>query len=536
MPQTGGDVARAAAWAAAMFLIGTGCVAAADDEAAIRPLARVGWVGPPLEGDDAEPLGAEWFRQGKVLRALAFSPNGRVMAAGGESGEIQIRRVESGALLHRIPGKGRGCWVLAFSPDGRKLAGGWMQPAIALWEVESGKELWKSSPRELSAPLSMAFSPDGQTLVSGCADGTIRLWDVAAGGERRTLQYGPSDVRSVTFSPNGRLLAAGGGIGLKQWEMPSGRELATGGFRGGRGFRGGFGFGQAVNSVAFSQDGLMLAVGGERNGITLTDVASGRLALRLSDGGDGEIDWLAFLPGGRILVAAGTDRRIHLWDIDKGEREGEFPLEDKSNLNVRAIALSRDGWIAAAGGPQGSVRVYDLAAGAPGAEKQSVDALWVDLGDADVLRAHRAVGALAARPKEALALLATRLRPSPPSDARDISTLVVCLDANRFAERESAEAGLRRLGERAEPALKKLVTGTASAEARERAIRILASLQPARSAPSDSAERRSKRALMVLGRLGTPEAREILERLASGAQDAPQTVESKRMLERLAPR
>jgi hypothetical protein len=163
---------------------------------------------------------------------------------------------------------------------------------------------------------------------------------------------------------------------------------------------------------------------------------------------------------------------------------------------------------------------------------KDVEAAWQDLATDDAGRAFDAVRRLSAAPREPVAFLRRQLKPVAVVDARRIARLVADLDSDEFAARESATRELEALGERAAGACRKALAVAPSAEARRRLEELLT--QIGRETGQPSGERlRTLRAVEILERAGTAEARDALEALAQGAPGARLTEDAKAALHRL---
>jgi len=175
------------------------------------------------------------------------SPDGNILASGGEDHAARLWDVRNGRELRESRGHTSMVWGVAFSPNGRTLASGsehGKDGAIKLWETLSGNELLtlKGICREHGT---LAFSPNGRFLASEDFEGNIKLWDA---GQGYALQSFPGS-RAVAFSPNGLHLASPGwdnniGGTVKLWNLATGEEYRS------------LGGGQfVVRALAFSPDG-----------------------------------------------------------------------------------------------------------------------------------------------------------------------------------------------------------------------------------------------------------------------------------------
>src|SRR5262245_39699443 len=172
-----------------------------------------------------------------------------------------------------------------------------------------------------------------------------------------------------------------------------------------------------------------------------------------------------------------------------------------------------------------------LLLGQPGTDAE-VERLWTALGKEDPATALATAGELAARPGKALALLGRELKPVSRPRPAEMRGLIADLDSSRFAVREKAARALLALGEDALPTLRQVLASSPPLEVRRRAEDLIGRIEQ----PSvlSAQQVREVRAVQVLERIGTAEARELLRRLADGIPSARLTQEAQAALERLA--
>jgi RNA polymerase sigma factor (sigma-70 family) len=504
---------------------------------------------------------------GKVLRqltdgdhhpteAVAFSPDGKMLAAvGGHDSTLHLWDVASGKEVRPVGGHLGSIGTLAFVPKGRLLTAGGDETAM-LWDVASQKALRSfrgyaarlsldgkkvlsvSSREEVTArvwdaatgkelrrfPLpgarpTVALDPAG-TMIAACdKDGAIRLWDVASGKELRRVEGHRGRTYTPVFSPDGKRLASSGDDkSTRLWDVAAGKELRH--------------FDGAGTYLAFSADGKLLAVGGEDEGVRVWETDSGREAVRL---GNDETNWtracsLCFSPDGRTLATGSMNTQIRLWEVFTGKVRRR--LEGHQDW-VNALAFSPDGRFLAGGCLDTSVLVWDLRASPDGGKPlsaEALNALWADLASEDAPRAYAAVSKMVASPAQAVPFLKASLAPVARADEAKLARLVADLDSDDFATREKASRELEKLGGAAAGALRKVLDGKPSAELRRRAELLLAKCE----GTADLGELlRVLRAVEVLEQAGTPEARQLLRRLAGGAPGARLTEEARAAVRRL---
>jgi WD40 repeat protein/transcriptional regulator with XRE-family HTH domain len=288
-------------------------------------LSRLSIRGAYLQGvemQDARLAGATlhevvWTSAFDTIRAVALSPDGHYMAAGGSSGQVHIWHGEDCVAHLTIQGHTDRVGGIAFSPTGDTLATASWDGTVRLWDVASGAAIWAGQDQHV--PLtSLAIGSNGK-LISGSYDGVIHVWDMRTGTPLKSLSTQGGPIFTVASSSDGRLLASGGDdAGIRLWDAEQGtllQELP--------------GHHKWVCSLAFAPDTGLLASGSLDLTIKLWDVETGT-CIRTLEGHTSLVMGLAWSPDGRTLASASYDKTLRLWDarswqcyhILQGHRDG----------------------------------------------------------------------------------------------------------------------------------------------------------------------------------------------------------------------
>src|SRR5439155_5259459 len=139
------------------------------------------------------------------LSAVAFSPDGMVLAAANAKGEVRLWRVADGAAVKTLPAHTGVIGGIAFTKDGQSIASGGHDGSVALWRIADGARLFVRAGHALGI-TALAFSPDGATLASA-GDKSVRTWSVKDGAWKRVFAD-TSYVTAVAFSSDGTTLAS----------------------------------------------------------------------------------------------------------------------------------------------------------------------------------------------------------------------------------------------------------------------------------------------------------------------------------------
>ncbi len=438
---------------------------------------------------------------------LGLSPSARLIVHRGSPEDLVLREVASGKVLHKIKNESPEAVPeleddrFRFSPDERFLAmSDLFSQNIGLIDVKTGKQLRVLEPLtedEKNQGVDLvdhAFAPDGTTLATL----TVHEQPMPAPVEGKPLPRPKHTTR------------------LRLWDVTTGNILREWSFDG------------MGMPVVFAADGRSVAVATTEH-VLVFETATGKERRRWKIVAEA----LAFTPDGLALVAA-EDATIVFWDLFAAKELGRLPGH---TAGINHLIFTKGGRTLVSAGDDGTGLVWDVATFSPVVSNVSLSAdrlesLWRDLGG-EAGKAFAAAGELRSS-KEALAWLRDHLKPGNAPEQKQLDKWIADLDDEEFDVRKKAALELSKLGELAVPTLRKVRDGKPSPEVLRQIEELLGKMKPDQAATAE--DLRVVRGVEILERMGTPEARRILEALAKGPSGARLTREAEAAITRFEKR
>ncbi len=283
------------------------------------------------------------------VKAVAWSPDGKRIASGGDDQTVQVWDAADGGHVFIYRGHSDTVLAVAWSPDGRRIAsgGGPTDNTVQVWDAADGGNVYTY--RGHSQLLyAVAWSPNGRRIASGGDDQTVQVWDAADGGHVFIYRGHSSGVTAVAWSPDGRRIASGSKDHTVQvWDATDGGHVYT--------YRG---HSDQVYAVAWSPDGRRIASGGsfpDDQTVQVWDAADGGHAFTYH-GHSNTVTAVAWSPDGKRIASGSLDPPVQVWDAADGGNV--YTYRGHSN-GVYAVAWSPDGKRITSGGDDQTVQVWD---------------------------------------------------------------------------------------------------------------------------------------------------------------------------------
>jgi WD40 repeat protein len=287
----------------------------------------------------------------------------RLASSGWKTALVMQRDIATGKELHRLELEGKKeptVNALCYSPDGKLLAVGGQGIALRCLDAETGKEKVRFGDQEVDYCTQLAFSRDGKRLASARGN-VIRLWEVGTGKELLSTSEPLQNIRAVGFSPNGTQLAFSDGNWLRLYDLATRKQV----------WRCAEERHDAAGGVAFAPDGNALVVeGGSR--LRFYDARTGKVTNSWGKGLSPD-----FRPGDSVelgLVTPDLEKVISMQvsafeDPSRevlilGAKSGKELLKfQRRTGSTRAVCLSPNGQVLAIGDSEGPIQLYNIATG-----------------------------------------------------------------------------------------------------------------------------------------------------------------------------
>jgi serine/threonine protein kinase len=297
-----------------------------------------------------------YFGHAGEVTAVAWSPNGKYIASGGNDHTIRIWDARTGADLLSLDGLSGGVPAIAWSPDSTRIASTTAGPsvsggppasenAVQVWNATTGKPVYLYHGHS-GGITDIAWSPRGERIASSSTDYTVQVWDATSGKHPLIYRTHSWYVWTMAWSPDGKRIASGEPDGTIQvWDAATGHTFLT--------FRG---HSSEVEAIAWSPDGKRIASAGDDYTVRVWNSATGKLVY-LYRGHTGYVRTVAWSPNGHVIASGGNDKTVQVWDSATGKTNYTY---HSSSGSVTSVTWSPDSHAIAIGSEAGPVQVLQL--------------------------------------------------------------------------------------------------------------------------------------------------------------------------------
>lgn len=237
-----------------------------------------------------------------VVTALAISPDGKMIATGGDDGIVRLWDRETVELKNELRAHTDWVRVARFEPNGKWLTTAGDDRQVRLWNIETSEGYALHSGR--ASTYCMAISADGKKLIEAGFDDKIRIHDLVERKLLKEFEAPSADIRAIVTSPTVTTVAAAGRNGkIRVWR---GEDLTAGGDL--------VAHRQRVRALAISPNNKLLISGGDDRQLIVWDLDAGTEVFRLPMR-PAKTQALVFC-GDRLVASGGSDNVIRIWDLD----------------------------------------------------------------------------------------------------------------------------------------------------------------------------------------------------------------------------
>jgi len=319
------------------------------------------------------------------VTALAYSPDGRLLASGSEDKTVKIWEASTGREIRTLYGHTWKVTAVAFSPDSQMLASASWDRTVRIWNVRTGKELIRLE-GHTDLVTAICFSRDGSVLASIADDKTVRIWETATGKQIQLIETEKFPVDQLIESISGKALAFSPTADVLAFGAADGRSVILYDYKASKSIRRILpttNYRAYLQTIVFTPDGKRLITGSQGQ-IGIWDAVTGAKLSELPSSQDFGGLWSVAVGGkGKLLAGVASDRG-GVWNLVTGQKINEFKVP--TGGRQYSVALSPDGKTVVTGGDDPErIQLWSVASGKrrksfEGYINAQIDSPWKDDG------------------------------------------------------------------------------------------------------------------------------------------------------------